>query len=93
MNPITVASEDALSDALDDVPGLADDLSPSAPGLQLVKEGGSGSTSSTREAGGEAGAPLDWGALEEKVIEVFGDLSIDKRRLPASKLNSRGVPA
>ncbi len=30
--------------------------------------------------------------LEEKVLRVFGSLSIDKRRLPASKLQSRGVP-
>ncbi len=87
MNQTTIASDDALSDSLDDVPSLTDDLSPTAS-LQLVKADGSGS----REAGGEAGAPLDWAALEEKVIEVFGDLSIDKRRLPASKLNSRGVP-
>lgn len=31
-------------------------------------------------------------ALEEKVVRVFGSLAIDKRRLPASKLQSRGVP-
>ena len=31
--------------------------------------------------------------LEEKVIRVFGRLAIDKRRLPASNLQKRGVPA
>lgn len=35
---------------------------------------------------------LDIAQLEEKVLRVFGSLSIDKRRLPASKLQSRGVP-
>ena len=29
-------------------------------------------------------------ALDEKVQRVFGDLSIDKRRLPATKLDKRG---
>ena len=29
----------------------------------------------------------------KKVLEVFGDLCIDKRRLPASQLQKRGVPA
>ncbi len=32
-------------------------------------------------------------ALDAKVQEVFGRLSIDKRRLPASQLQKRGVPA
>jgi len=32
-------------------------------------------------------------ALDEKVQRVFGDLSIDKRRLPATKLDKRGIPA
>ena len=31
--------------------------------------------------------------LEDKVLEVFGRLAIDKRRLPASQLQKRGVPA
>ncbi len=31
--------------------------------------------------------------LEEKAISVFGRLVIDKRRLPASQLQKRGVPA
>lgn len=31
--------------------------------------------------------------LEAKIERVFGSLSIDKRRLPASKLQSRGVPS
>ncbi len=35
---------------------------------------------------------VDWDALEAKVTRVFGEMSIDKRRLPASKLQSRGVP-
>ena len=30
--------------------------------------------------------------LEEKVNRVFGNVAIDKRRLPASKLQSRGIP-
>lgn len=32
-------------------------------------------------------------ALADKVIRVFGKLAIDKRRLPASQLQKRGVPA
>jgi len=32
-------------------------------------------------------------ALDLKIQQVFGDLSIDKRRLPASQLQKRGVPA
>ncbi len=48
----------------------------------------------------EMGAADDLGALpasnddelEAKIERVFGSLSIDKRRLPASKLQSRGVP-
>ena len=35
---------------------------------------------------------VDLAALEEKVVRVFGNVSIDKRRLPASKLQSRGIP-
>jgi ATP-dependent Lon protease len=31
--------------------------------------------------------------LDEKVQRVFGDLSIDKRRLPMTKLDKRGIPA
>ncbi len=31
--------------------------------------------------------------LDEKVRQVFGDLAIDKRRLPMSQLQKRGVPA
>ena len=31
-------------------------------------------------------------SLEAKIERVFGSLSIDKRRLPASRLQSRGVP-
>jgi ATP-dependent Lon protease len=31
--------------------------------------------------------------LDEKVQKVFGDLSIDKRRLPMTKLDKRGIPA
>lgn len=31
--------------------------------------------------------------LDEKVRLVFGDLSIDKRRLPTTKLDKRGIPA
>ncbi|MCC6188627.1 MAG: BREX system Lon protease-like protein BrxL [Anaerolineales bacterium] len=31
--------------------------------------------------------------LDDKVHEVFGNLAIDKRRLPASQLQKRGVPA
>jgi ATP-dependent Lon protease len=31
--------------------------------------------------------------LDEKVLRVFGNLAIDKRRLPASQLQKRGVPA
>lgn len=32
-------------------------------------------------------------ALDQKIQQVFGDLAIDKRRLPASQLQKRGVPA
>lgn len=31
--------------------------------------------------------------LDEKVQKVFGDVSIDKRRLPTTKLDKRGIPA
>jgi ATP-dependent Lon protease len=31
--------------------------------------------------------------LDQKIQQVFGDLVIDKRRLPASQLQKRGVPA
>lgn len=31
--------------------------------------------------------------LEDKVVNAFGNLAIDKRRLPASQLQRRGVPA
>lgn len=31
--------------------------------------------------------------LDHKIQQVFGDLAIDKRRLPASQLQKRGVPA
>jgi len=31
--------------------------------------------------------------LDRKVRQVFGDLAIDKRRLPASQLQKRGIPA
>ncbi|GGL18950.1 BREX system Lon protease-like protein BrxL [Deinococcus radiotolerans] len=43
-----------------------------------------------------APAPLDWQALHDlnaKVAEVFKSLAIDKRRLPASQLTKRGIPA
>lgn len=33
------------------------------------------------------------GAFTDKVVEVFGDLATDKRRLPASRLQSHGLPA
>lgn len=33
------------------------------------------------------------GSLDEKIIQAFGNLAIDKRRLPASQLQKRGVPA
>ena len=36
---------------------------------------------------------IDPAALEEKVNRVFGNVAIDKRRLPASKLRDRGIPA
>jgi ATP-dependent Lon protease len=32
-------------------------------------------------------------SLADKVIRVFGSLAIDKRRLPASQLQKRGIPA
>lgn len=32
-------------------------------------------------------------ALEQKIADVFGNLAIDKRRLPMSQLQRRGVPA
>ena len=35
----------------------------------------------------------DAGALEEKIVRVFGDMAIDKRRLPMSQLQKRGIPA
>jgi len=31
--------------------------------------------------------------LDAKVQDIFGDLSIDKRRLPSTKLDKRGIPA
>lgn len=31
--------------------------------------------------------------LDNKVLSVFGDLAIDKRRLPMTKLDKRGIPA
>lgn len=31
--------------------------------------------------------------LDEKARRIFGDLAIDKRRLPATKLDKRGIPA
>jgi len=31
--------------------------------------------------------------LSNKINRVFGNLAIDKRRLPASQLQKRGVPA
>jgi len=36
---------------------------------------------------------LSMSELDDKVQRVFGDLSIDKRRLPATKLDKRGIPA
>ena len=38
-------------------------------------------------------SPLTPEKLDQKTIEVFGQLAIDKRRLPASQLNKRNVPA
>ncbi|GAB2851879.1 BREX system Lon protease-like protein BrxL [Hymenobacter ruber] len=35
---------------------------------------------------------MDTTSLEAKAVEVFGNLVIDKRRLPASKLTSQGLP-
>ena len=32
-------------------------------------------------------------ALSRKVVDVFGNLAIDKRRLPASQLQRRGIPS
>ncbi|SEJ90328.1 ATP-dependent Lon protease [Deinococcus reticulitermitis] len=43
-----------------------------------------------------APSPLDWQALHDlngKVAGVFKSLAIDKRRLPASQLTKRGIPA
>lgn len=39
------------------------------------------------------GTGLPFETLDEKVRRVFGNLSIDKRRLPMSQLQKRGVPA
>jgi len=36
---------------------------------------------------------LEGDQLDQKVQRVFGELAIDKRRLPASQLQKRGVPA
>ncbi|MEZ0483184.1 BREX system Lon protease-like protein BrxL [Fibrella aquatica] len=36
---------------------------------------------------------VDMAVLETKVEQVFGSVAIDKRRLPASKLQSRGIPS
>jgi ATP-dependent Lon protease len=38
-----------------------------------------------------SGEPLQ--ELDNKVTQVFGDLAIDKRRLPSTKLDKRGIPA
>lgn len=38
-------------------------------------------------------ASLEQTAFDQKIQQVFGDLVIDKRRLPASQLQKRGVPA
>lgn len=37
--------------------------------------------------------PVDDSAFADKIQRVFGELAIDKRRLPASQLQKRGVPA
>jgi ATP-dependent Lon protease len=40
-----------------------------------------------------ASDPIEQVALEQKIRNVFGELAIDKRRLPKSQLQKRGVPA
>ncbi|MCS6777746.1 MAG: BREX system Lon protease-like protein BrxL [Chloroherpetonaceae bacterium] len=37
--------------------------------------------------------PVDYEALSEKTRRVFQNLAIDKRRLPASQLQKRGIPS
>jgi ATP-dependent Lon protease len=44
------------------------------------------------ESGAMDADAVDAVALEAKIKRAFGDLAIDKRRMPASKLQSRGVP-
>lgn len=41
----------------------------------------------------QAAAPVNQELLAEKIERVFGDLAIDKRRLPASQLQKRGIPS
>lgn len=41
----------------------------------------------------EPGVEDPMSALNQKVLDVFGNLAIDKRRLPMSQLQKRGVPA
>jgi len=41
-----------------------------------------------REAGG-----VNSESLEHKIVRVFGEMAIDKRRLPMSQLQKRGIPA
>ncbi len=36
--------------------------------------------------------PIDYDALADKTCRVFQDLAIDKRRLPGSQLQKRGIP-
>lgn len=35
---------------------------------------------------------IDRNALDEKVVRVFGDVSIHKKRLPSTKLDKKGIP-
>jgi ATP-dependent Lon protease len=44
-------------------------------------------------AGATAAAACGADLLEEKVVRVFGNMAIDKRRLPMSQLPKRGIPA
>lgn len=38
-------------------------------------------------------ATITTATLEEKVVQIFGQMAIDKRRLPMSQLQKRGIPA
>jgi ATP-dependent Lon protease len=47
----------------------------------------------TEETDSMRESEIDMHHLEKKVVDVFGEMAIDKRRLPMSQLQKRGIPA